>query len=332
MMIPDDTGMRAFHGDAKLKETLLERLQRYEAQGSAGLKRAMLQEERSRKAQSGPILNPYPKIVQAADIAGVRISGIEATLYAMGAVQQNRLLLVGGVVDSRIYGVGHAGSVHLDTLLGVPETVASVLKAISLGLPPERGDSWLKQFWGAVPVGASLFPVPMRLVLWALSDPAYGILGLNKTDAQASEGERGIKTVQDFLALYQRWLGGGRTEPPEWFSFVNPAEDDVKNSQRRDDDGQYVYDLPASVRYCLLAAAGAARTALVEEAVLTPLPARTTKIQILSDTLDAPDKAIRYAGLYASDKGIVSSAWYEACASALLDILADCPVPKQKSG
>lgn len=330
MMIPDDLGIKAFHGDAKLKDTLMERLQQYEAQGDAGLKKAMLQEDWTRKAQSGPVFNPYPKTVQAADIAQIRISGTEATLYAMGAVQQNRLCLVGDSADSRIYGVGHAGSVHLDTLLGIPNTVASVLKSISLGFPPERGASWLRQFWGAVPVGASLFPVPMRLVLWALSDPAYGILGLNKADAQVSE--KGIKAVQDFLALYQRWLVGGRTEPQEWFSFVNPAENDVKNSRRRDDNGQYVYDLPASVRYCLLAAAGAARTARVEEAVLTPLPAGTIKLQLLSDSVDAPDKAIRYAGLYASDKGIVSSVWYEACAGVLLDILADCPVLERQSG
>ena len=331
MMIPDDLGMKAFHGDAKLKETLMERLQQYEAQGDAGLKKAMLQEERSRKAQSGPILNPYPKIVQAADIAQIRISGEEATLYAMGAVQQNRLLLLGSGADSRIYGVGYAGMVDLDTLLGVPETMVSVLKAISLGLPPERGPSWLRQFWEAVPVGASLYPVPMRLVLWALSDPSYGMLSLDKADAQAGEGDRGIRAVQDFLALYQHWLAGGRTEPQEWFSFVEPAEDDVKNSRRRDEDGKYVYDLPASVRYCLLAAAGAARTARVEEAVLTPLPTGTLKIQLLSDYLDAPSSVIRQAGLYASDKGIVSSVWYEACASALLDILADCPVPDRPS-
>lgn len=332
MMIPDDLGMTAFHGDAKLKETLLERLQWYESQGEADLKRAMLQEEWGRKAQHGLVLNPYPKIVQAADIAGVSISGIEATLYTMGAVPQNRLLLVGGSADSQIYRVGYIGSVSLDTLLGVPDTAASTLKAISLGFPPERGASWLRQFWAAIPVGTSLFPVPMRLVLWALSDPSYGILGLNKADAQVSEDDRGIKAVQDVLTLYQRWVADGRTEPQDWFSFVNPAEDDVKNSQRRDDDGEYVYDLPASVRYCLLAAADAARTACVEEAVLTPLPARTSKLQILSDRLGAPGKVIRQAGLYASDKGIASSAWYEACACALLDILRDCPVPARPSG
>ena len=328
MIVPDDVGMTAFHSDASLKATLLERLQWYEAQGGAGLKRAMLQEQWSRRAQSGLVLNPYPKIVQAADIAGIRISGEEATLYAMEAVTQNRLLLVGDAADSRIYGVGHAGSVPLDTLLGVPPTLARLLAVISLGLPPEREASWLRQFWAAVPVGASLWQAPMRLVLWALSDPSNGILGLNDAAAPAGEGDRGTTAVRDFLAVYQNWQAGGRTERPEWFSFVEPAEDDVKNSRRQGDDGKSLYDLPAPVRFCLLAAAGAARSARVEESVMTPLPAGTAARQLLSDYTDAPGSAVSQAGQYAAERGIAPKVWYEACAGVLLDILADCPPRK----
>jgi len=60
---------------------------------------------------------------------------------------------------------------------------------------------------------------------------------------------------------------------------------------------------------------------------VTPLPAGTIAIQISGDNLHAPGDAIYHAGMYASDWGIVPGDWYEACASVLLSILADCLVP-----
>ena len=86
------------------------------------------------------------------------------------------------------------------------------------------------------------------------------------------------------------------------------------------------------MRFCLRAAAGAARTASVEENIVSPLPKGTIKIQIVGDNLDAPGSVIYQAGLYASDKGLVSGDWYEACAGVLLDILAACPVPDRPRG
>ena len=230
-------------------------------------------------------------------------------------------------MGERVYLIQTSDEDAFNKRTGVPQILMSILKAVSKGLPPERETSWLRQFWAAVPVGASLWQAPMRLILWALSNPSHGILGLNDAAGQAGEDDRGIKAVRDFLAMYRAWSAGDKAEPPDWFSFVSPAEADVKSSRRQDDDGEYVYDLPASVRFCLRAAAGAARAARVEEAVVTPLPKGTAKIQILSDTTDAPGSAIDQAGLYASEKGTASSGWYEACASVLLHILADSPVP-----
>lgn len=332
MMIPDDVGMIAFHGDAKRKATLMERLQWYEAQGGTSLKMAMLQEQWSERAQSGPVMNPYPKIARREDSAGLRLSGDVATLYALGTVKQSRLHLVGEDPDGRIYVVQYAVNRDFSEVLGIPTPLVSLLRAISKGLTPERETSWLGQFWAAVPVGASLWRVPMRLILWALADPSSGILGLNNAAMPVGESDRGIKAVHDFLALYENWSAGNRTEPPEWFSFVNPAEGDVKSSRRQGSDGEYVYDLPAPVRCCLRAAASAARTAMVEEKVVSPLPKGTIKLQILDDNLDAPGDAIYQAGLYASERGIIPSDWYETCASVLLAILADGPVPDRTRG
>lgn len=325
MMIPDDVGVTAFHGEAKLKATLLERLEWYEAQGDAGLKRAMLQEEWSSRAQRGLVFNPYPKIVQAEDTAGLRISGDVATLYALGAVNRSQL----GLVSERLYLIRSSGEDAFNKRLGVPITLVSILKAIGGGLPPERKTSWLRQFWAAVPVGASLWRVPMRMVLWALSDLSYGILGLSEA---AAEDNTGIKAVRDVLGLYRNWLAGDKAASPDWFPFYTRLEDSAKSGRRLGDDGEYVYDLPAPERYCLRAAACAARAASVEASVTTPLPAGTIKLQIpVTDLLNAPGNAVTQAGLYASEKGIVPGVWYEACASAALNILADCPVPDRPS-
>ncbi len=328
MMVPDDVGMTAFHGNAKLKETVLERLQEYEAQGDTSIKMAMLQEQRQRRAKSGIVFNPYPQIVRREDIAGLRISGDVSTLYALGEVTRSNLCLVGDEGDSRIYLVNYSDDETYHKKLGVPPTVKSLLHTISNSLAPERELPWLKQFWAAVPVGASLWQAPMRLVLWALSDPSHGILGLsNATVAPDNDVSIGIKAVHDSLALYRTWLAGGKAEPPEWFPFYTQAEGIVKNGWRQGDDGKPVHDLPASERCCLLAAACAAQAADVEETIVTPLPQGTIKIQIVGDNLRAPGKAISQAGLYAAERGIVPSIWYETCASVLLDILADCPVP-----
>ncbi len=270
MMIPDDVGRVAFHGDAELKRTLLERLEWYETEGDVKLKMAMLQEKWHMRAQNGFVLNPYPKVARAEDTVGLRISGDIATLYALGDIKQSNLALLTNLPESRIYIIRHSVNGAFNKLLGVPPTLVCLVKAVSYGLPPERETSWLRQFWAAVPVGASLWQVPMRLVLWALSAPSYGILGLHDAAEQADEDDRGIKAVRDVLGLYERWLAGGRAGRQLWFSFVNPAEADVKNSRRQGDDGEYAYDLPASVRFCLRAAAGAARTADVEEEIVPP--------------------------------------------------------------
>ncbi len=341
MMLPDDSGMIAFHGDAEMKVRVLERMQWYEAQGDAGLKTMLLQELWNRRAQHGTVLNPYPKIVRMKDIAEICISGDVSTLYALGAVDQRLLLLLDGGSEQRIYVAGYSVDNAFNTLLGVPPTLVSVLRAVSKGLTPERQIPWLKQFWAAVPVGASLWQAPMWLVLWALSDPTHGILGRNdaaggaatqnagreNAGAQVNESDTALKAVRDVLALYRRWSAGGKAEPQEWSAFYTHAEDTVKSGRRHGDDGKPVNDLPASERYCLLAAACAARSAYVEEKIVTPLPAGTIAIQISGNNLQAPGDAINHAGMYASDRGIVPSHWYEACASMLLDSLADCPVP-----
>ena len=332
MMIPDDVGIRAFHGDAGPKATLLERLREYEAHGDTALKTAMLQREWNDQAKHGPVFNPYPKLVRAEDIAGIRMDGDAATLYALGAIDQRSFILLVSLPEKRIYAVNCAIDTAFKERLGVPSSLVSVLGAVSKGLPPERETSWLRQFWAAVPVGANLWQAPMRLAVWALSDPSYGILGLSNADAQGGETDRGIAAVRDFLSLYRNWQAGGRAERQDWFSFVKPAEDDVKSSQRQGDDGQYVYDLPAPVRFCLRAVAHAARAADVEEALLPPLPAGMIKRQLSADSMNAPGYAIDQVALYASDKGIAPSVWYEACAGVLLDILANCPIPEGTSG
>lgn len=327
MMVPDDSGMIAFHGDAELKVKVLERMQWYEAQGDAGLKMGLLQELWNRGAQYGIILDPYPRIARMEDIAGLCISGDVSTLYALGAIDRHLLLLLDGGSEQRIYVAGYSVDNAFNTLLGVPPTLVSVLKAVSKGLTPERQIPWLKQFWATVPVGASLWQAPMRLVLWALSDPTYGIPGRNDAGAQVNESDTALKAVRDILALYRRWSAGDKAEPRDWFSFYTHAEDTVKSGRRRGDDGKLVNDLPAPERCCLLAAACAARSASVEETIVTPLPAGTIAIQISGDNLHAPGDAIYHAGMYASDRGIVPGDWYEACASVLLSILADCLVP-----
>ncbi len=331
MLVPDDVELEAFLGDALLRTTVLERLRGYEMRGDAALKTALLQEKWADRARSGIVVNPYLKIVRREEIAGLRISGDVSTLYALGKLRRNQLFLMAGDPEGRIYGVRYSCEDTFHKELGVPVSLASLLQAISRGLPPERETSWLRQFWAAVPVGASLWHVPMRLVVWALSDPKYGILGLSNTNVQGGKADRGLQAVQDFLALYQSWQAGGRAERPHWFSFVKPAEDDVQSSQRKGDDGQYVYDLLAPVRFCLRAAAHAARGAGVEEDVTAPLPAGTIAIQLSDENLNAPGYAIDQAGLYASHRGIALGVWYEACASVLLDILANCPVPEQSS-
>lgn len=323
MIVPNDSGIVAFRGDAKMKATVAECLQRYEAEGDIGMKRMLLQETWYRRAQHGVVLNPYPKIARAEDAAGLCVSGDVSTLYALGAIERRQLLLDDSGPDGRIYVVNYSIDNAFMTLLGVPPTLASILKAISRGLTPERQIPWLKQFWAAVPVGASLWRAPMRLVLWALSDPDHGILGRS----DAAESDMALKPVRDVLALYRHRSADDRAEPEGWFPFYTHAENTVKNGWQHGDEGQLIHDLSAPERCCLLAAACAARSADVEETVVMPLPARTIAIQLSSDNLHAPGDAIRHAGIYASDQGIISSDWYEACASVLLSVLADCPVP-----
>lgn len=327
MIVPDDSGMIAFHGNAGIKATVLERLQWYEAQGDAGLKMMMLQELWNRRAQHGIVLNPYPRTVRVEDIAGLCMGGDVSTLYALGAVERRQLFLNESGSEGRIYVVNYSVDDAFHTRLGVPPTLVSVLEAVFSGLTPDRQIPWLKQFWATVPVGASLWQAPMRLILWALSDPSYGILGRDDAGARVNESDTGLTAARDVLALYRRWSAGDKAEPQEWFAFCTHAEDIVKSSRRHGDDGKPVDDLPASERCCLLAAACAARSAYVEQTIVTPLPAGTTAIQISGDNLHAPGGALRHAGMYASDRGIVPTDWYEACASVLLYILADCPVP-----
>lgn len=324
VIVPNDSGIVAFRGDAEVKATVLERLQWYEAQGDIGLKRALLQDMWDRRAQHGVVLNPYPKIARAGDAAGLCVGGDVSTLYALGAIERRQLFLENfGGPDGRIYVVNYSIDDTFSTLLGVPPTLTSVLKTVSSGLAPERQIPWLKQFWAAVPVGASLWRVPMRLILWALSDPDHGILGRN----DASESDTALKSVRDVLALYRCWSAGGMAEPQDWFSFYTHAENIVKSGWQHDDEGQPVHDLSAPARYCLLAAASAAQSADVEETVVMPLPAGTIAIQLSSSNLHAPGNAIRHAGMYAANRGTIPSDWYEACANVLLYILADCPVP-----
>lgn len=327
MMIPDDVGIRAFHGDAGLKATLLERLHWYEAEGDVKLKVAVLQEQWSRRAQNGVVLNPYPKIARAEDAAGIRISGEVSTLYVLDAIKQSRMALVGNGADRRIYGVQYAPEDNYNKLLGVPQTLVSLLKVISDGLTSEKTLPWQRQFWAALPVGASVWRAPMRIVVWALSDPTHGILGLSAP----AQRDAGVQAVRDMLALYQDWQAGGSAASPDWFSFYSPLESIVKNG-RHEDESKSDDDLTVSERSGLLAAASAARTASVEENVVNPLPKGQIAIQMTGDSLDAPGKAILQAGLHASERGIDPSVWYEACASVLLDILAECPVPDRPSG
>ena len=317
MIVPDDIGIKAFLGDAQFKETVLEHLREFESHGDAALKTAMLQEKWNDQAQHGVAVNPYPKIVRREDIAGLRISGDWSTLYALGKIRQSQFFLLEGDPESRIYGVNFFYEDAFHKGLGVPASLVCILKVISEGLPPEQQIPWLRQFWTAIPVGASLWQAPMTLILWALSDPNHGILGLSDAVTLSGAGERGLQAVQDFLALYQSWQAGGRAVPPEWFSFYTQAESIPKSGGN---DGS---TLPA--------AACAARAAAVEASIESPLPVGTLAIQISGDNLRAAGTAIQQAGLYASYRSIAPGVWYAACAGVLLDILANCPVPEQPS-
>lgn len=104
--------------------------------------------------------------------------------------------------------------------LGIPETLAHLEDGLFEAMPNEEAKKFPLRFLEAIPVGADLSQVLIKLIIWEWEDKKVGLKNIKeiKSDKEL------FKCCEDVVKLYKRTLDGEVVPTDEWESLEELAD------------------------------------------------------------------------------------------------------------
>ena len=113
-------------------------------------------------------------------------------------------------------------SEHLryETELGIPEVLARLEDGLFEEMSNEDAKKFPLQFLEAIPVGADLSKVFIKLVIWEWEDEEHGL----KNIKEIAEDSELVDCCEKVVALYKRTLADEEVKTTEWVALEELAE------------------------------------------------------------------------------------------------------------